>query len=316
MPGLKPSGQQTPGWKLFASLTILLSAGLIANIMAQEMEPRAYSRAPVGTQFVVVTYAYQTGDVLTDASLPLRDVKVKLNSSILAYGRTFGIFGRQVTASALMPYVKGRVSGTVFENSLEVTRSGLGDLRARVTVNLAGSPAMGPKEFAAYKPKTVIGASLTVVAPTGQYDPARLVNIGSNRWAFKPEVGISKPVGRWTIEGAGGAWFFTANKNFFGGSLREQRPLLSLQGDVVYTIRPRMWVSVNGTYFRGGQTVVNGNVNSDRKANTRIGATYSHPLNQHQSIKVAWAKGLTTRFGGSLNTIAVGWQYTWVNKKK
>ena len=276
------------------------------------MEPRAYSRAPVGTQFVLVTYIYQTGDVLTDASVPLRDVKVKLNSGALGYGRTFGLFGRQASATVLVPYVKGRVRGIVFEDLQEVTRSGLGDLRARFATNLRGSPAMGAKEFAAYKPRTTVGASLTLVAPAGQYDPVRLVNIGSHRWAFKPEVGVSKPLGRWTIEAAGGAWLFTANHNFFGGSHREQRPLLSIQGDLIYTLRRRMWISLNATYYRGGQTIVNGRANSDRQANSRLGVTYALPLNQHQSIKVAWAKGLTTRLGGSLNTVAVGWQYAWL----
>jgi len=292
---------------LFSFLT-----DLCTNARAQEMEPGAYSRAPVGTQFVLVTYSYQKGDVLTDSSLPLRDVNVSLNSALIGYGRTFGFSGRQASASFLVPYIKGDVSGTVFENQQQVTRSGLGDVRMRLATNLLGSPAMNPKEFAAYKPRTVVGISLTIVAPTGQYDPARLVNLGANRWAFKPEVGLSKPKGRWTLEMASGAWFFTANQKFFGSSRREQRPLLSLQGSLIYTLRPRMWLSLNGTYYTGGQTTVNGTANADCQRNSRIGATYSLPLNTRQSIKVVWAKGVTTRFGGNFNTIAVGWQYTWL----
>jgi hypothetical protein len=293
---------------LFIALGVILTSSIVS---AQEMEPRAYSRAPVGTQFVVLTYGYQTGDVLTDASLPLRDVSVKLSSEAFGYGRTFGLGGRQASLSFVAPYVHGTVKGTVFEEQQQVRRSGLGDVRFRFTLNLKGSPALKPKEFAAYKPKPVVGLSLSVIAPTGQYDPARLVNIGSHRWAFKPEIGLSKPVRRWTIEAAGGAWFFTPNNDFFGGSHRTQRPLLSIQGDLVYTLRKRMWLSVNGTYYRGGQTIVNGNVNNDRQANSRIGVTYSLPLNQRQSLKVAWARGVTTRLGSSLNTIVLGWQYTW-----
>ncbi len=298
------------GWRrilLISFAAIVCSSGA----PAQEMEPRSYSRAPLGTQFAVVTYAYQTGDVLTDASLPLRDVKVKLNSVAVGYGRTFGLAGRQASLSFAAPYIKGTVRGTVFEDQQLVTRSGLGDVRLRFTMNLKGSPALKPREFAAYKPKSVLGVSLSVVAPTGQYDPARLVNLGSHRWAFKPEIGFSKPLRRWTLEAAGGGWFFTANHKFFGGSHRAQRPLLSIQTDVVYTLRPRMWISFNATYYRGGQTVVNGTVNNDRQANSRIGATYSLPLNQRQSLKLAWAKGVTTRLGSSLNTVLVGWQYTW-----
>jgi hypothetical protein len=148
--------------------------------------------------------------------------------------------------------------------------------------------------------------------PTGQYDPRRLVNPGSNRWAFKPEVGLSKPVGRWTFEVAGGVWLFTTNRNFFGGVQRGQRPLSTVQGHVVYTLRPRMWLAVNGTFYTGGRTVVNGVLNADAQRNSRIGATFSLPVSKRQSVKIAWAKGVTVRFGGDVTTFAVGWQYVWL----
>jgi len=120
------------------------------------MEPAAYSRSPLGTQFVLLTYAYQNGDIFTDSSLPLRDVRVKVSSASLAYGRTFGLAGRQASIGFFLPYLKGRASGTVFEERQEVTRSGQGDARVRFTSNLIGSPALSSKEFAAYKPRTVV----------------------------------------------------------------------------------------------------------------------------------------------------------------
>src|SRR5262245_32617849 len=292
---------------------LLLVLSMAAPILAQEMEPRAYSRAPVGTQFVVFSYAYQTGDVLTDAALPLSNVKVKLSAGSMAYGRTFGLLGRQANVSIFSSYVRGRVSGTVFEEQREVRRSGLGDVRLRFSTILLGGTALTPREFASYKPKTVVGVSVTVVAPTGQYDPRRLVNIGANRWSFKPEVGVSTPLGRWTFEMAGGVWLFTANNNFFGGSRREQKPLASLQANTIYTLRRRMWISGNATYYAGGRTEVNGVSNNDVQGNSRVGATFSFPVSQKQSIKVVWAKGVTARFGGDLNTVAIAWQYTWFN---
>ena len=295
---------------LFRILAVLTFAG--AMVQAQEMEPRAYSRAPVGSQFIVFSYGYQTGDVLADASLPLRDVNVKLHAGIFAYGRTFGLSGRQANVTLVTSYVKGGASGTVLEDRQEVTRSGLGDLRLRFSTNLIGGPALSPKQFAQYKPRTLLGASLTVVMPTGQYDPRRLVNIGSNRWAFKPEVGLSKPYGRWTIEVVGGVWLFTTNNEFFQGAVRrEQKPLLSLQSHIIYTIKRRMWASGDATYFAGGRTVVDGVINQDTKANSRIGGTFSFPIIQRQSLKVAFGKGLTTRFGGEMTTLAFAWQYAW-----
>jgi len=258
-----------------------------------------------------MSYGYQSGDVLTDSSLPLSDVTVRLNSASMGYARTFGLFGKQANIAAFAPYVYAHVRGRVFEQETAVTRSGLADLRLRFSTMLVGAPALSPKEFAAHKPKTLIGVSLSVIIPTGQYDPARLVNIGSNRWSFKPEIGFAKPMGRWSVEGAAAVWFFTPNNNFFGGNKREQKPVLTLQAHVVYTIRPRMWVAVSGTYFNGGRTVVNHVLNADLQSNARYGATFSYPLNQRQSIKASFMRGLTTRIGGNLNSFTVGWQYTW-----
>ena len=289
----------------------LLGIWFITSAFCQDMEPRAYSRAPVGTQSVVLTYAYQSGDLLTDSALPLQDVSVHLNSATVGYARTFGLLKKQSNFAVAIPYIYAKVRGKVFEQQQEVTRSGLGDMRLRFTTHIFGAPALGPKEFAAHKSRTLVGVSLSVILPTGQYDPRRLVNLGSNRWAFKPEVGISKPIGRWTVEVAGGAWFFTANKKFFGGVKREQKPLLSLQGHLIYTFRPRMWAAVDGTYYSGGRTVVNDKLNADTQSNSRIGATFAYPLDKHQSLKIIWARGLTTRIGGNLNTIAFGWNYTW-----
>lgn len=293
------------------SLLIALSATFASLAHAQEMEPRAFSPAPVGSQFVLITYGHQSGDVLLDSSLPLRDVEVKFNAGSIAYGRTFSLVSRQANVAVLFPYIWGTASGTVFEDRVNVRRSGGGDVRLRFSMLLRGGEALRREEFASRKPKTVVGAGLSVIVPTGQYDPARLVNPGSNRWAFKPEIGISKPLGRWTIEGMGGAWLFTPNKKFLGVSRREQQSLFSFQGHVIYTLRRRMWLSVNGTYFSGGRTKINGALSEDRQKNARVGATFSLPLTQQQSLKFAWAKGVTTRIGGDLNMFAVGWQYVW-----
>jgi hypothetical protein len=205
----------------------------------------------------------------------------------------------------------GTAEGTVFEDQVKVRRSGGGDVRLRFSTLFKGGRALNPEEFAKRKPETLIGASVLVVVPTGQYDPQRLVNPGSNRWAFKPEIGISKPISRWTFELMGGAWFFTPNDSFLGQSHRAQKPLASFQGAMIYTLRRRMWVSANATFYTGGNTVLNDTTNDDRQKNSRVGATFSLPLTQQQSLKIAWAKGVTARVGGHLNTVAIGWQYVW-----
>ena len=292
-------------------LLIALSSIFAAAASAQEIEPRTYARAPVGAQTVLGIYTYQTGDVVTDSNLPLRDVKVRINMAAFGYARTFGLAKRQLNVGVIVPYFRGKVAGEVFEELREVTRTGIGDTRVRVSLMLRGAPALTPKEFAAFKPKSIFGVGITVAIPTGQYDSRKLVNLGSNRFSFKPEAGVSRSIKRWTIEGSAGAWFFTTNQNFFGGSTRKQKPMLSVQTHVIYTFKPRMWLAVSGTYHNGGRTIVNGVLNADMQNNLRFAATFAYPLTPRHSLKVAATRGATTRIGGDLTAFTAGWQYTW-----
>jgi hypothetical protein len=297
------------GPRLFNALVLLVVMCLSGPVWAQDLEPRAYSPSPVGTNFVAAIYSRQTGGVLVDPTIPIDDVEVGLNGASLLLGHTFGLAGRQASVTMIFPYVWGRVEGSVFEERREVTRSGAADLRVRFATNLIGGPALTPREFASRRPAATLGASVTVVAPTGQYDPERLINLGSNRWAFKPEVGISRPAGRWTLEATGGVWLFTKNDNYFGGAHFEQRPVGTFQGHVGYTVRPRLWVAGSVTYFAGGRSVLNGVEKSTILKNSRAGAACSIPVGSGHSVKLSWARGLTTRTGANLSTFVIGWQY-------
>jgi Putative MetA-pathway of phenol degradation len=279
---------------------------------AQELEPRAYSPSPVGTNFLLAGYARSSGDVVVDASLPFSDIDAQLNFGTLAYGHTFGVLGRAANMLIVAPCVWGDVSGNVNEEARSISRSGLGDPRLRLSVNLLGGPALTPAEFAVRKPATTLGASLTVVPPLGEYYPEKLINLGANRWAFKPELGLSVPVGRWSLDAYAGVWLFGDNDEFFGGVRREQDPIGALQFHASYTFRPRLWVAFDSTWYAGGRSTVNGVEKSDRQENTRIGLTLSLPMGNRQSIKLTWSDGATTRVGGDFSTFGVAWQYAWL----
>ncbi len=294
----------------------LIAMGLLAATAAraQQLEPRAYSPSPVGANFAGFVYSNSSGDVVFDPSLPFTDVSARVNGMAGFYVRTFGLFGRSASITALVPYAWGRVEGNVGETYRRADRSGLGDVAARFAVNLLGGPALTPKEFAARKPATTLGFSLIVSAPTGQYDGTKLINIGTNRWALKPELGLSCPVGKWFLELYGGAWFFTTNDDFFGGQVRKQDPLTVLQGHVVYQFRPRLWLALDTTWYGGGSTTVNGVANSDRQDTTRAGLTLAVPLPHAQSIKLAYAAGTSARVGSKLDTISAAWQILWFDR--
>jgi Putative MetA-pathway of phenol degradation len=280
---------------------------------AQDLEPRAYSASPVGTTFAVAGIGRSRGGVVLDPSLPIDDVHATLGLFTAGIGRTFGVFGRTALFVAVIPFARAHAEGSIGETVREATRTGPADARLKLSVNLLGGKARRPREFAAATRGTIVGVSLAVALPTGQHMPSKLINLGSNRWSFKPEVGVSVPVRRWTLDGYAGVTFFGANDEFYPGLARlEQDPIAAVQGHVSYTLRPRLWAAFDATWYSGGTTSVDGVSKANLQRNSRIGATLSLPLASRQSLKFAYSTGATTRIGGDFDTFAVAWQIAWI----
>lgn len=298
-------------WVMFAVAMLFGSA----HGLAQDLEPRVYSASPVGTSFLQFAFSRSSGDVTFDPTIPITNVHATFYSPSVGVSHTFGLFGRQTLLSAAVPYAWGNVNGDVGTQSGMVYRSGLADMRLRYAVNLHGSPAMSAKEFARNRHRDyIIATSLTVQAPSGQYGSTKLINIGTNRWAFKPELGFSYPVKKLYLDLYAGAWLYGGNNNYYPGSAtRSQQPLTSLQAHVSYTVRPALWAAFDGTWYSGGAVSLNGGPATDRQSNTRIGATVSFPLPARQSIKVAWSSGVSGRIGADFSTLTISWQHVWLH---
>lgn len=252
--------------------------------------------------------------MLTDPALPVENVHATLGSLAAGVGRTFDLFGRTALFVAIVPFARAHATGQIQEETREASRTGPADARLKLSVNLLGGKARRAREFAAAKRTTIVGVSLMAVIPTGQHMPTKLVNLGSNRWSFKPEVGVSVPVRRWTLDGYAGVWLFGKNDAFYpdGLSTLEQDPVTSVQGHVSYTIRPRLWAAFDATWYSGGTTAVNGVSKADLQRNSRIGATFSAPLGKRQSVKFSYSTGATTRIGGDFDTFGIAWQLAWL----
>jgi hypothetical protein len=308
---------------LKAVTRIALQAGLLVGLSiaacplaaGQDLEPRAYSPAPVGTNFVVFTYSRSSGDFLPDPTLPIQNASVHFNTGAIGYYHSFGLAGRQATVSIGLPYVWGSGSALVNGVPTHIYRSGLGDPALRLSYIFYGSPALSPQEFKKQPHRTVIGVSLILSAPLGQYDPRLLVNIGTNRWSFKPQVGFSREVRSWTFDLYLGGYFFTENSNFFGGHLRKQAPMGATQVHISYTIRPGMWAAVDGIYYTGGRTTVDGVLKNDLQQNVRVGLTFALPIRRVQSLKFQYARGAVVRIGGDFTTAAVTYQLRFITRK-
>ena len=297
--------------KLVGATLLLASPGLTGSVVGQQLEPRAYSVSPVGTNIVVVGYGRSTGDLSFDPSLPITDASATINGVYAGYFRSINFFGRSASVSVALPYAWGNLQGNVEGQFQQVRRSGLSDPSVRFAVNLRGAPAMDLKRFSTYQQKTTIGASVVVVAPLGQYDPAKLINLSANRWAFKPEIGISRAMNRQLfLDFYLGAWLYTSNNNFQGRT-RTQAPIASGQFHLSYNVKPKLWVAFDATFYAGGRTTVNGVRKDDFQRNSRVGGTLSYKLDRRQSVKFAYSRGAITNIGADFQAVSVAYQYLW-----
>jgi hypothetical protein len=285
---------------------LLLSLPLAAG--AQELSPRAFWPGPTGISSLTVGYAHTEGDTVTDPSLPIEGVNSRLNTGLLAYRRTFGLAGRTANFLAELPYVDGLTTADLVDTGRAVREfSGLGDLALTVSANLIGAPEMDREEFADWlrDPGPLIGVSMRVVAPTGAYDKDRVINVSANRWAVKPKVGATIPLGDgWLIESQAGIWFFGDNDDFLGQT-KSQRPLRSFELNLVHRFRRGLWGAISGNYFEGGRTQVGSNFSDDIKRNWTLGATVSAPLGKGRLFKVSMSTGKTLEQGNAFNEFVV-----------
>jgi hypothetical protein len=271
---------------------------------------------------VTLSYAYFSGDLIFDGSVPITGATAKTSLSVFSYTHSLRFFGRSANFSGSVPYGVGNFRGTVTGAETNAYRSGALDSAFRFSVNLKGGPAMDLQDFRKWAQKTLVGASFKVVIPTGQYDPTKLINYGANRWAFKPELGLSRRWGHWVVDTYGAVWFFTTNHDFFsrnqfslGTNTQKQNPVFAFEGHLSYDVSPRLWASLDGNFWVGGRSSSNGVENPGTlQRNSRIGGTVSMPVSKHQSVKFSYNRGAYIRYGGNYQNVSIAWQYSWLGR--
>ncbi len=284
-------------------------------LFAQDLAPRAYVITPLDSNAIILTWSYFDGGLNFNGAIPITGATGTFSIPILSYYRSFSLFGRSANITASLPYAVGTFQGEVLQQHQSVYRSGLMDFSTRLSVNLLGGQAMPLQSFAKWKQKTLLGVSLKIVAPTGQYDPKKLINWGINRWAFKPELGYSERWNKWVLDGYAGVWFYTTNPDYFSLPLpksQSEKPIGSFEGHLSYDFKPGTWVSLDGNFWLGGVTSLSGIQNpATRQTASRLGATASLRIAQHQSVKISYSGGTYLRFGSNYQNLQVAWQYSW-----
>jgi outer membrane putative beta-barrel porin/alpha-amylase len=293
------------------ALTACVLMAIAFNARAQDIEPRAYSNAPVGVNFLVAGYGYTQGGLPSDPALPITNDNLNTSSAFLGYARALGLRGKSGIFQVVVPYMWLSGSADFAGKTVPRVVNGFTDPLVRLSINFYGAPALRLKEFSKYKQNWIVGAAVRVSAPLGQYDESRLINIGVNRWVVRPELGASKAAGQWTLEISAGPSLYTHNKEFFGGHTRSQRPLYSSQAHAIYSFPKGIWASLDATYFTGGQSTIDGIRSDDFQRNWRAGATLALPVDIHNSIKLYASHGVSARTGNNFDLIGIAWQYRW-----
>jgi Putative MetA-pathway of phenol degradation len=303
-------------------LSAAIAVASLETLSAQDLSPRAYVITPLHSNAVILTWSFYDGSINFNGALPVSDATGRYNVPIFSYYHSFDFFGRSANVVASLPYGIGNFEGTINGAGDNLYRSGLVDSVFRFSVNLKGAPAMPVRKFMTWKQKVLLGTSLKVIAPTGQYDSTKLINWGTNRWSFKPEFGYSQRWQKWVLDGYLGVWLFTTNSDFWSRNIyysgtrsQTQAPIGSFEGHLSYDFKPRLWASLDGNFWFGGKTTVSGIQNPlSEQTNSRLGGTFSVPITKHQSLKFSYSNGTYIRFGGNYQNVSAAWQYSWLGK--
>lgn len=260
--------------------------------LAEELEPRRWTHLPINTNFFGSGYVYTEADIDFDPLLKAKDVEMEMDTWVAKYIRSFSLFEKTARVSVLQAYQEGRWSGLLDGTSKKINRSGWTDTIVRFAINLYGAPPLQGKKYAEYraatKVETIVGAALSVQLPTGDYMDDKLINLGSNRFTFRPQIGAVHTRGKWSAETTGIVALHTDNTDFFNGKKLEQDPLYSIHGHLIYTFRPGLWASASAGYNYGGKSTVDGTEKDDLKQNLAWALALGFPVSRQFGFKIAY----------------------------
>lgn len=303
--------------------TIHLRAALVLALVllalpahAQDIEPRRWSHLPIGGSFLGGAYAYTTGDIFLDPVLKIEDAEFSLNTAVVRYIRSFELLGKSARIDITQPWQSGRWSGLLNGAPASVGRDGWADTSLRFAVNLYGAPPLKGKEFAEYRARadreTIVGAGLVVQLPTGEYLENKLINLGTNRYTFRPQLGVVHNHDKWSVELTTAAWFYTTNDEFFNGKQMAQDSLFTADTHLIYTFRPGLWLSASLGYGLGGETIVNGAPSNNEQSNLGWGLALGIPINRSFGVKLGYIGTRTYASTGSdTDTLTCAFSFSW-----
>lgn len=298
------------------SLLSVISISLVFPCYAMDPEPRNWNHVPIDTNYFGAAYAYTDADIAFDPVLKLENVNMKMSTWGVAYVRTFELFDKSARVDIAQAYQEAKWTGLLDGTPASTSRSGWSDTLVRFGINLYGAPPLRGEEFFAYRAtqdvETIIGVGLVVRLPTGDYEEDKLLNLGENRFVFRPQLGLVHNNGKWTTELTAEVAFYTDNNEFFNGNTLEQKPMYVLITTVMRSFNPGQWLGVSFGAEHGGESTLNGVDKDDTKFNVGWALNYVHPISRQASIKFKYiAIRRENSTGYDSNTLAISGAYAW-----
>jgi hypothetical protein len=290
-------------------LIFVLSLLLTNTSISQELEPRNLTNLPVGSNFIVGAYSYSRGNILLDPALPIRDLESNLHTFAAGYLRAFNLFGLSSKVDVIIPFAFGDWDYAIEGENVSRKIDGFGDPRIRIAINILGAPATDMAEFKDYKMETIVGFIFQLFAPFGTYDSSELINLGSNRWTFRTNMGIAHAIGEWIFEAYVGGLFFTDNSEFLNDLNLKQYPILTASTSVIRALRDWGWVSLDIAYGYGGRTEINGVPRNTLISTFRFGVTLVHAIDKKNSLKLTLTSGRRIERGPDFDAIGLSYTY-------
>ena len=292
---------------------LVLAALLIPDeACAQFANPRAYDNTPVGTNQLELRYEYVHANASIDSALIVPGANLRLDQGTIDYTRYLGLLHRLMWVEATLP-VAG-LSGSITGINIQSSTIGAGDSSYQLAMLLKGGPALTVAQFESYKPTTSLGVSLSITAPTGLYHSDKILNLGSQRWSFKPELALTHPFGpeqKWEFDAYANISFYTDNASYRAGQILGQQPLPGLEGHISYSFNDSIWVSLDTRYSFHGTTLLNGVTQNNAQQNFILGSEMNISLNPRNSLVFEFAKALVHDNGPALVGFSVKYDFTW-----
>lgn len=266
--------------------------------------PRAYFPLPTGTTNFNLMGIFLDTNSSIDSSTAIPGFEGHLDIGVAQFTHLLNVAGRSAAVFAVVPFgeVRGKavVPGPLGKpQTVSSSSSGLGDVSFGTVIGLVNSPALTREQFAKQPTGFSAGGMFWVTAPTGEYSGDKLLNLGTNRWAFR----VGAPLG-WTF---GGSYlspklttieltpsiiFYTDNESPFRADKRSQDALFQMEGHVTHNFNRALWGSFDLLTGTGGETRTDGVNDGNDKTWLTLGASLG--VNFSRSL------GITATYGGTV----------------